>query len=99
MTKKTAHIVNPRRLKNLVTVTNTSKDLDVTDAQKHSFGKDRITSIIVNDIGFNCGCRKVIRSGDYVNFLATANPNLKALRTFGFKKNQAKFSIIESINI
>lgn len=83
----------------MVIANSKNKGLDVTDVSKHLFGGDHTISDSVNNAGFSYGSRRVIQSDDSVNFLATVNLSLKALRTTGSNKNQSRFSIIESVSI
>ena len=67
----------------MVIANNKNRDLDVTSASKHLFGRGLIIKENVNSVGFSCGSWKVIRLDDFVSFQGIANLNSKALRTIG----------------
>jgi hypothetical protein len=95
MTKKTALTVAPRTLRKRVLPNKINNGFNVAVVEENSFGKDLIIKNIENDTGFNCGCKKVIRSDSWFGFQGTAQQSSNELKTIGWSKHPKRPLIME----
>jgi hypothetical protein len=98
MAKKTVPIAKHQKSKNMVLQNKIDNVLDVFVVPKLLFGKKHSTKNIANNIGFNCGSKKVTPYDSWLKSQAIASQNLNGSKIIGLIKHPTKPSIMEHIN-
>lgn len=98
MTKKTVPTVKQRKSKSMALPGKASNVSNASVVSKPLFGKGHLIKNIVNNIGFDCGCKRASLYGSWFKFLGIVSQNLNESRTTGLIKHPTKPLIMEHTN-